>query len=119
MAQALRQQFLNQDMSVEIISPVFELDRILNGFSVQAFFANKGAAVPTGVLQLEGSNMPSPGDNGEGGFSSIGAAYQLSVAAAGNQMFEYSDCNFACVRLHWLPSGGGGLLTSFWFARAF
>ncbi len=102
------QQAINLDMSAEIFGEPFDLQAALNGFSVQAFFSG----APNGTLVLEGRNSLSAGFTQVGG-----AAFSLAVSAAGNQMFEYGNANFREARLHWLPTGGSGLLSAYWFSR--
>ena len=108
MSAPLTARLTNADMSQEIVSAPFSLEQVDNGFSVQSVFTGS----PNGTLTLEGRNasgapyVPLPGN-----------LYSLAVTGPGNQIFEYQSANFSEVRLHFVPSGGSGLLSVFWFAR--
>ena len=108
MSAPLTDQLINADMSQEIFGSPFSLEQVDNGFSVQLIYTGS----PNGTLSLEGRNaagapyVPLPSNY-----------YSLSISAAGNQIFEYQSANFREVRLHYVPAGGSGLLSAFWYAR--
>jgi hypothetical protein len=102
------------DMSGNITSEAV-LIKTIYGYSAQAVFTG----APTGSLTLEASNASTddPSTASSSGTWTEITGSSTAVAAAGNQMWNYSGAFYKWVRVKYAFTGGTGVLNVNYFGK--